>query len=363
MKGMSTPGILSLVLAVLSALVFPCPSAVSAEASAAAGTQIAVFSMNMGPLWYLRSTGGYDGVTMIEGGAEGSAVIFLQDSVARTTDWFFVEGNKLYFIKPDSPTKIYSSANVGDKVTTTYPSTIGSPSEANQKRLTGYLVDLYRETKGTGQQVLHVPFLVGSGWDSLEATKEDAVYVLGLLDLTVRTQGEATGRVYKQSPAAGTILNRGDSVTIYIHTDSSTPPPTVNGSVRGQDTPEAASTVTLSAAALSKIFLDIGAAHTSARDITGQCATTGVKDNFWKLTLANPSGPQTVRIQRAGPVYSEIVLAAWRRDPTGGWAQLASGCGLSPTLEFAFPSSGDCFLQAEFKESPFGEADMEIRLQ
>jgi len=371
----------SILVLLLAAIAFSLVPAVPAQAQG--GTEPS-FNFQLGPLWYLRGDSVYDTISMVEGGVEGSAALLLQgvgEPDAFESDWFFVEGERMFFIWDPLEGPQGAGMQISEKGRTTrdLPDQVAI-EWANRKILSGYLADVYLAKKGQPEESRHMPFLTGNGWASPGAKKEDALYLLqNLLNLTnVNVKEDAGGsgsvwRVNSQDPAGGVLIpDPATKVMIHvIQTDGKSVPLSFAGQTVGGDTPSDAPVVTLSRKTPVRLLLDIGTASSDFRDVPSpddpkEELSSDAKDSFWEIKIADEEGPRIVTLRSVLP-YPRVALGAWTRSPAGDAVLVDKGAavGYGAKIRFEVPQAkdGPCYIQAEFPASKFGELSLEIVLE
>jgi len=325
-----------------------------------------------GPIWYIRGRSSYDDVTMIKGGADGSAVLMIQhadeehlgsgSSAVDRSIWGLVEGRYLYMVTSDSDAH-YVTDRPGWATFSYRPGIIKKkPFPVNHRELSERLRDIYKWTEWTPRPILHAPFLTGEGWPAVSldpqnptvevkaASYSQVEEILTGMKLTLKATGPRTGFVSEQRPAPGTRLVKGAPVYVTFVDPIKAPFP----SVRPQgDTPASAFEVTSNGGTeTAEITLD----HSDAQP--GQsCGSDDQRDIFWRLPVA-ARGAQ-VSVEQTN--LSRLAFFAWHEaeagdppQPSGvlrsiGCDGATDCCDEEPTahLEFQCPETGFAYIMVE----------------
>ncbi|MBN1513834.1 MAG: PASTA domain-containing protein [Phycisphaerae bacterium] len=339
-------------------------------AAPAASGSVAV--CHWGPIWYIRGRSSYDDVTMIKGGADGSAVLLIQHADEQhlcadpaATDrsiWVLVEGRYLYLGTSDSDAH-YITDRPGWATFSHRPGVIDSkPFPVNHRELSEHLRDIYERTEWTARPILHVPFLTGEGWPAVSLDPQDptvevkaASYsqvkeILTDMNLTLKATGPRTGFVTAQQPAPGTRLVKGAPVYVTFADAAKAPSPIA----RPQgDTPASAIEVASNGGTeTAEITLD----HSDAQ--SGQsCGSDRRRDIFWRLPVA--ARGRQVSIEQTD--HSPVTFFAWHQAETGnpptpsgilqsiGCDGAEDCCNTGPKahLEFRCPETGFAYVMVE----------------
>jgi hypothetical protein len=289
-----------------------------------------------GPIWYIRGRTVYDDVTMVAGGAEGSAILLIQfdddgrpqpEDVTRndTSLWILVEGDYLYLRPMPGLPATFITGQPGQGTTSRrYGVFTGTPTEIDKFKMSELLRGVYARTELNPQPILHVPFLIGKGWPGYNVKMGQATVtkaaagidaakrLLADMDLKVQVVGGQTADYYvvAQNPAPGTRLARG--ATVQLTTEAGMVMRKIVASPPG-DTANAPNVI--SAAANGDVqTAEINSQYSDALSGAG-CATTR-RDVFWQLP-AEVRGKQVTVSQTVGATAA-VVVSIWNRDEKDG---------------------------------------------
>ena len=325
-----------------------------------------------GPIWYIRGRSSYDDVTMVKGGADGSAVLMIQrvdeqhlapgPAAPDRSIWVLVEGNYLYLGTTDSDAHFITN-KPGWAAFSYRPGVIKkTPFPVNHQELSEHLRNIYKWTQWTSRPILHAPFLTGEGWTAVSvdpqnpaakvkaASYSEAVTLLTDMNLTLNATGPDTGFVAAQSPPPGTRLRKGTSVHLKFVDPMKAPAPRVPPP---GDTPASAIEVASNGGTeTGAITLD----HSDAQP-RQSCGSDNQRDIFWRLPVAARGAQVSVEQTNLSP----LAFFAWHEAQVGDPPQPSGllqpiGCdgavdccdtGPKAHLVFRCPETGFAYIMVE----------------
>ncbi|MCK4660265.1 MAG: hypothetical protein KAV82_12150 [Phycisphaerae bacterium] len=312
-----------------------------------------------GRLWYAQGSSIYDDDTLVEGGAEGSAIMVYREQ--DRTQWTFLDGKHMFLRRRGMPKwKVTTTPGV------TYKSLAGgnwtpenslTPEELNLR-----LLKVFGYSRASGSPpIRHVPFLDVDGWPHPHdqtgkgAWHETARRFLEAMNLTMEVLPDLNGNipgsgyVKYQNPPGGTFLRAGSCDMVYVILDGSVDVPT------GKANPAETGGDYLADATVMKMGKVTGSTVSRHDKFSPACAWEGsprypAPDVVWELPSSAAGKPVNIEA-----LTENLCLSAWKvQKPGTGNANvsvpemIACAAGDHAMLKFHAPGSDYlCYVVAE----------------
>jgi hypothetical protein len=268
---------------------------------------------------------------------------------------------------PDETTAI-----PGELIVTTEPNLISAPVEANKRKLSYQLADVYFYSTNYYLPVIqHVPFLIGKGWDKGGATFAEAESIcnsLGITPLTLMPGSDSTGYVVEQSLDAGKLLAGTGTVPMSVKLKADVGPSgggtstAITASAPGSDW---ISAISIAASGADPTATASGSMTPLHNDLVSSPLFTDGKarsDLFFRLPDAAAGRTVTVSqvngSDRAALTVWQLQSGTLKPIPWLGNAY-TSKLAYCPQMLFFQPST-DCFVTVEFASRNLGSIDLKF---